>query len=158
MEHFKPERLGDEIRSSEGYLEKLESMIEKCVLGVVILDGFRPNVLFEFGFLTGKKKPIIILQSKGAKINIKSLYIPIEIACEKAGLTKGQFDKMKDPLIDPSKHLSDFGGKHIAYFDWKARESSLDHPTVVLKNELKKNKIQLDKEIENVTLRNIIKS
>jgi nucleoside 2-deoxyribosyltransferase len=157
IEHFRPQRLGDEIRSSEDYLEKLENMIEKCVLGVVILDGFRPNVLFEFGFLIGKKKPIIILQSKNASINIKSLYIPYEKSCEKAGLTRKQFDKMKNPLIDLSKHLSDFGGKHIAYFDWRVRESSADHPSVVLKNELKKNKTQVAKEIENVALRNIMK-
>ncbi len=147
-EHFRPQRLGDEIRSTEDYLETLENMVEKCVLGVIILDGFRPNVLFEFGFLKGREKPIIILQSKDAYINIKSLYMPFEESCKKAGLSKGQFDKLRNPLIDLSKHLSDFGGRHIAKFDWRVRESNLDHLSVVLKAELKKNKTQINKEIE----------
>lgn len=152
-EHFRPQRLGDEIRSTEDYLKTLENMVEKCVLGVIILDGFRPNVLFEFGFLKGKEKPIIILQSKDACINVKSLYIPYGESCDKAGLTKHQFDKLKNPLIDLSKHLSDFGGKHVAYFDWRVRESNVNHLSVVLKDELKKNRIQVNKEIE----RNIMK-
>ena len=72
--NFSPKRLGGEIRSGEDYLNKLEEVIDDCVLGVVILDGFRPNVLFEFGFLLGKGKPVIILQSIDAEINIKTLY------------------------------------------------------------------------------------
>lgn len=147
-EHFRPQRLGDEIRSTEDYLETLENMVEKCVLGVIILDGFRPNVLFEFGFLKGKEKPIIILQSKDACINIKSLYIPFKEACEKANLTKFQFDRLRNPLIDLPEHLSDFGGKHIAYFDWRVRESNLNHLSIVLTDELKKNRTQVAKEIE----------
>ncbi|MBU7026356.1 MAG: hypothetical protein HXS48_05390 [Theionarchaea archaeon] len=54
---FKPQRLGCEMRSGEDYLNKLEKLIEDCVLGIILLDGLRPNILFEFGFLKGKKNP-----------------------------------------------------------------------------------------------------
>ncbi|RMF32215.1 MAG: hypothetical protein D6752_00625 [Candidatus Nitrosothermus koennekii] len=58
---FEPILLGDEVRSGDDYFSKLEELIDKSVLGIVILDGFRPNVLFEFGYLKGKGKPTIIL-------------------------------------------------------------------------------------------------
>jgi len=45
------------MRSGEDYLNKLEKLIEDCVLGIILLDGLRPNILFEFGFLKGKKNP-----------------------------------------------------------------------------------------------------
>ncbi|MCZ7402103.1 MAG: hypothetical protein O8C61_07760 [Candidatus Methanoperedens sp.] len=139
---FRPQRLGDEIRSTEDFLEKLEKLIDNCVLGIIILDGFRPNVIFEFGLLKGRKKPIIVLQSVNASINIKTLFE----SYEEAGLSEKKFKLMKDPLIKISNHLSDFGGKYIAYFDWGAMESENKHPSVVLENELKKNKDQVTKE------------
>jgi hypothetical protein len=71
---YKVNRLGDQIRSGQNYLNKLEQLIDNCVLGIIILDGLRPNVLFEFGFLIGKQKPVIILQSRDAYIGIKTLY------------------------------------------------------------------------------------
>jgi hypothetical protein len=49
--------------------------------------------------------------------------------------------------------LSDFGGKHIAQFDWRVRESNSKHLSVVLKDELKKNRTQVANEMK----RNIMK-
>ena len=89
--NFTPRRLSEEIRSGEDYLEKLEEIISDCVLGVVVLDGFRPNILFEFGYLLGKGKPVIILQSSGAEINIKTLFN----SKKESGLTQGQLNRLK---------------------------------------------------------------
>ena len=61
---FKPQRQSNEIWSGEDYLNNIIELTAKCVLAIVILDGFRPNVLFEFGLLKGKMKPVIILKSK----------------------------------------------------------------------------------------------
>ena len=127
---FYPQRLGDEIKSTEDYLGKLEELIENAVLGIVILDAFRPNVLFEFGFLKGKKKPIILLQSKDTVINVKTLYK----LWQDSGLSEKQFNMLKNPRIDCPSHFSDIAGKHIAYIDCYARESDPNHPSVVLRN------------------------
>ncbi len=59
---FAPKLLGQEIRSTEDYLAKLQDLTSNSVLGIVILDGLRPNVPFEFGFLVGLNKPVILLQ------------------------------------------------------------------------------------------------
>ena len=68
-----------------------------CVLGIVILDGFRPNVLFEFGVLMGLEKPVVLLKDKNAEINIKTLYGDITNQnCKKVtGLTLSKFERPK---------------------------------------------------------------
>ena len=132
---FRPQRLGEEIRSGEDYLEKLTGLVEDSVLGVVILDGFRPNVLFEFGYLMGKKKPTIVLMCEDACVSVKTLYG----SREESGLGQRAFHKLlQDPPVDLSSHLSDFGGKHVARMDWGGRETEPTHPCVVLHRELSK--------------------
>ena len=148
---FNAQRLGDEIRSTEDYLNKLEELIENCVLGIVILDAFRPNVLFEFGFLKGKGKPIILLQTKGAVVNVKTLYK----SDQDSGLSTKYFNMLKNPLIVCSFHFSDFAGKHIAYIDWSVIDTDPNHPSVVLRNELEKNKNHIIEETRNVKTKNI---
>ncbi|MGR3311514.1 MAG: tetratricopeptide repeat protein [Candidatus Brocadiales bacterium] len=148
---FRPQRLGDEIRSTEDYLNKLEELIKNCVLGVVVLDGFRPNVLFEFGFLKGSKKPIILLQSEDAVINVKTLYGSFG----ESGLGNNSFERLKNPSIRPAVHLSDWAGKHIAFINWKANETDPKHPSVVLKEELKKNEDIIIEEARNLKAKNI---
>lgn len=141
-----PQRLGDKIRSSEDYLETLENMVERCSLALIILDGFRPNVLFEFGYIKAKRKPIIILQSKDAKINIKTLYREIGYS----GLSPKYFKMLCNPKIDASFHLSDFGGKHISYIDGEAKTTDDFHPSNVLKKELLNKKGQIAKETTRI--------
>ena len=151
---FKPLRLGDEIRSGEDYLNKLEKLIEDCVLGIVIFDGFRANVLFEYGFLKGRNKPTILLQSKNAFISVKTLYESLAIS----GLGEKGFDKLRNPPINHSFHFSDFSGKHVAYIKWNAREDDPLHPSKVLESELEKNQSAIIEEVTTLTTRNIPKT
>jgi hypothetical protein len=72
---------------------------------------------------------------------------------KESGLTEKNFSMLKNPSINFSFHFSDFGGKHIAYFDWGASETDKKHPSIVLEDEIKKNRTQ----IEKVKLRNITK-
>ena len=132
---FKPLRLGEEIRTTEDYLEKLAEIVEESVLGVVILDGFRPNVLLEFGFLLGTGKPTIALVCKGACVSVKTLYA----SHAESGLSEKTFERrLLNPQIDLPKHLSDFAGKHVTRTDWTASEADPNHPSAVLARELDK--------------------
>jgi tetratricopeptide (TPR) repeat protein len=150
---FNPKRLGDEIRSSEDYLEKLETIVNNCSLGLIILDGFRPNVLFEFGYLKAKNKPIIILKSDDAAINIKTLFRETS----DSGLTSKQFRGLCNPKVDVSFHLSDFAGKHVSKIDWKTQEKDPLHPSQVLLKEINKKKREIIDETIRIKTMNISK-
>jgi tetratricopeptide (TPR) repeat protein len=143
---FKPQRLSHEIWSGEDYLNKIIDLTDKCVLAIVILDGFRPNVLFEFGLLKGRLKPVIILKSRQATINIKSLFR----TTQDSGLTVEEFRRLDNPIIDGPYHLSDFAGKHVSQIDIEAGEQEQQHPSVVLKKELAKNRSTIEEEIKKV--------
>jgi tetratricopeptide (TPR) repeat protein len=144
---YNPKRLGDDIRSGEDYMAKLQEMAGESVLGVVVFDGFRPNVLFEFGFLKGLGKPVILIQDKNATINVRTFYKN----CREAGLSENVFDtKLKNPCINLPEHFSDFAGKHIAYVNWKTRETDNLHPSQVLQRELEKNQHAITEEIKRV--------
>ncbi|HML78537.1 tetratricopeptide repeat protein [Geobacter sulfurreducens] len=52
---------------------QLIEFLNKCAFAVIILDGFRPNVLFEYGVLVGLRKPCIVLLEENATIDIQSL-------------------------------------------------------------------------------------
>ena len=149
---FKAQRLGEEIRSAEDYLDKLTDLIRQSVLGLVVLDGFRPNVLFEFGFLLGKGKPTILLMCKGACVSVKTLYASVD----ESGLSQRSFDLLlHDPPIDLARHLSDLAGKHIAWMDWGGVDSDPDHPAAVLARELDKSEDSILEEARRVVARDM---
>jgi hypothetical protein len=85
---FRPQRLGCKIRSGEEYLNKVTELIDSSVLVVVILDGFRPNVLFEFGFTQGKilklDVNVRICYISAGEMNVEALreqYPSLSIGC-----------------------------------------------------------------------------
>jgi tetratricopeptide (TPR) repeat protein len=51
---------------------QLREFLNACSLAIIILDGFRPNVIFEYGILVGLRKPCIVLLEQNATIDIKS--------------------------------------------------------------------------------------
>ncbi len=145
---FSPIRLGNNIVSDEDYLAKISELIPKCQLALVILDGLRPNVLFEFGYLKALNKILIILKSNKGLISIKSLY---KNHLE-SGLQDKHFqNKLREPRIDINFHISDFAGKHVQPFDIdeeKDDEKTLDR---VLLKEIEAKKESLKKNIIKAT-------
>jgi hypothetical protein len=119
---FKPIYLSDETKPLQHYGKTFEQLARDCALGIVILDGLRPNVLLEFGILLGKNKPIIPLQDKKACVAIKSFYQQI---CQGSGLTEHQFSKLKDPSLGFFSHISDLQGLKVEVVD---KDASLDDP------------------------------
>ena len=108
---FKVLLLSDEIKPLRHYGETFQQLAEGCALGIIILDGLRPNVLLEFGILMGKNKPIIPLQDKKATVAIKSFYQQNK---EKTGgLTSKQFNDLKEPPLGFFSYISDLQGLHV---------------------------------------------
>lgn len=126
--------LSDETLTDEHFGKTFEELAEGCVLGVVVFDGFRPNVLFEYGYLRGKDKPLILLQDKVACVAIKSYYR----SCDMSGLTQRQYDLLTEPPIGNFDYLSDRAGIKVSQVDRNANLTSSYHPKNVVKNELKK--------------------
>jgi len=149
--NFKVNRLGAEIMSGQDYLIKLKELIDSCVLGVIILDGLRPNVVFEFGFLLGKQKPFIVLQSKGATVSIKGLYS----RQAESGLDAQQFANLLEPKLEIKDMLSDFAGKHLSEFDWSVAKTDSLHAISILNREIRKIKSEIQKETRNVKTKGI---
>ena len=72
---FSVKKLSDETLPDEHFGESFESLAEKCALAVVVFDGFRPNVLFEYGYLRGIGKVILPIKNHTASIAVRSLYV-----------------------------------------------------------------------------------
>jgi hypothetical protein len=84
--------------SGGSQLQQVSDLIEKCAFAVVVLDGLRPNVVFEYGIIHGKNKPTILLKEEHASVDIRGLHnlagdlnvVPVKIDVDK------QFSDVKD--------------------------------------------------------------
>ena len=136
---FKISKLCDKTLPDRHFGENFERLAEDCILGIVILDGFRPNVLFEYGFLRGKNRVILPLQDRKACIAVKSFY-PIHEHIDSpdikanTGLTRLQFDKLKEPAIGYFTELSDRHGINVVCIDCDADLDSPEHPKKKIKS------------------------
>jgi hypothetical protein len=84
-------RLDEQLKSGDSQYQELTDQLASCSFAIVVLDGFRPNVLFEYGILKGLKKPCIVLLEQAALVDIQGYYadasmapkdlVPIDTAC-----------------------------------------------------------------------------
>lgn len=89
--HFEVELTPSALESGASQREQVIALIERCAFAVVILEGLRPNVLFEYGILQGKNKPVILLKEESATVDIPGYYgdapglqiYPVEIDVDK---------------------------------------------------------------------------
>jgi nucleoside 2-deoxyribosyltransferase len=150
---FRVVLLKDEAKDLSLYSEEFLRAAKNCVLGVVILDGFRPNVLFEFGILIGLEKPVVLLRDKNAEINIKTLYGDItDNNCKKAtGLTRSKFEDLKNPPIKSgsSPQFSDISMK-VSEYDHDASKSEPEHISQLLGSNIGNIKAKIEKEGEKL--------
>jgi len=139
--------LKEEARNLSVYSEEFLRAAKDCVLGIVILDGFRPNVLFEFGVLIGLEKPVVLLKDKNAEINIKTLYgrVDHENCRNITGLTYLKFEMLKNPSIisNSCAQFSDLS-MNISEYDHEAAKRDEKH----IFNQLKSNISRIRAEIE----------
>lgn len=135
---FSVHKLKDVTAPDKHFGETFEEIAEECVLGIVILDGFRPNVLFEYGYLRGKGIIVLPVQHNKACVSIKGLYALSEKPTEKeikekTCLTEAQFRRLIEPPIGFFGQLSDRHGINIIEIDCYAELTSPNHPKVRVK-------------------------
>ena len=147
---FKPTFLSDEVKPLQQYGRTFEQLAEDCALGIVILDGLRPNVLLEFGILLGKKKPIIPLQDKSATVALKSFY---QKDYRKSGLTSQQFNRdLKEPSLGSFFHISDLQGLHVEKVNKDASICDPEYPAAVIDKSIEKLRSEIIEEYKKRSL------
>jgi len=149
---FKPIYLSDEIKPLQQYGKTFEQLAEDCALGIVILDGLRPNVLLEFGILLGKYKPIIPLQDEKACVAIKSFYQQI---CQGSGLTQSQFSRLKEPSLGFFSHISDLQGLKVEVVDKDASLHDSKYPKNVTEKAIDKLMPRIIEEYNELSLKSV---
>lgn len=121
---IEPYYLSKQIRGGRLYPQVLQEMITQSDMGIVILDGLRPNVTFEYGLLIRKNIDVIPLKKSDARYSIKSLFYNPEIDDLDPSLAFGDFHfnkaalkNLREPLLNINLHFSDCQGKHIVEYD-----------------------------------------
>lgn len=83
---------------------QIVELVKDCAFAVVVLDGLRPNVTYEYGLLVAHQKPTILLQEESATVDIKSL----------VGETVSI--GVNPPVLSVDAHFSDIKG--VNYAKW----------------------------------------
>src|ERR1700674_1409816 len=91
------------LTSGSSQLQEIERQITQSAIGVVCLDGLRPNVLHEYGFMRGQNKPVILLKKEKAAVDIR--HFILEAAPE-----------LENPTLNMDVHVSNL--KDIHYAKW----------------------------------------
>ena len=123
--------LGQQVKSGDSQYAKLIEYLNTSSFAVVILDGFRPNVLFEFGILKGLMKPCIVLLEKNATVDISNYY------------AKSKGKKSNNPKIDIDKHFSDVKDRYHVIYDRNNHKELRE----ILKEQYEKLKSDIDKSV-----------
>ncbi len=72
--HFDVTLTPSALESGASQREKIGDLIAHCEFAVVILDGLRPNVIFEYGIIQGKGRPVFLFKEAEATVDIKGLF------------------------------------------------------------------------------------
>jgi hypothetical protein len=103
--HFEIKLTPSALESGASQRAQIISLIEAATFAVVILDGLRPNVVFELGIIHGRGMPVLLFKESEAVVDIQGLYSnpPAEL-------------RVSPPTINLDTQLSDI--KDINYATW----------------------------------------
>jgi hypothetical protein len=73
-EHFQVVLTPSALESGASQRDQITALIDGCKFSIVVLDGLRPNVVFEYGILHGKGIPVILLKEKNSEVDIRGYY------------------------------------------------------------------------------------
>ena len=72
--HFEVRLTPSVLVSGASQRDRITELIKDCTFAVVILDGLRPNVVFEYGVIHGYEKPAILFKEVNAQVDVSSYY------------------------------------------------------------------------------------
>jgi hypothetical protein len=72
--HYELKLTPSALESGASQREQIIELVENCSFAVVILDGLRPNVVFELGLIHAKRKPLMLFKESDAVVDILGLY------------------------------------------------------------------------------------
>jgi hypothetical protein len=93
------------LESGASQRQQISDLIRDCAFAVVVLDGLRPNVVFEYGMLHAMGKPVILLKEEEAQVDIRSFF------------KGGPELAVSDVLIDMDSQFSNV--KDLFYATWR---------------------------------------
>jgi hypothetical protein len=91
------------LTSGQSQLKEIEKQITQCAFAIVCLDGLRPNVIHEYGFMRGTDKPVILLKRENATVDVR-LFL------------QRTAPELENPALLIDSHLSNL--KDINYATW----------------------------------------
>ncbi len=134
IQKYKVVRLDQHLKSGDSQFTELTDLLNTCCFAIIILDGFRPNVLFEYGVLKGLGKPCIVLLEENATADIQGFF------------TDQDKVSVSAPAIDIDKHFSDVKDRfYVRYNRNKPKEIR-----ATLQAEFTKHKKQIENEFLNI--------
>jgi hypothetical protein len=120
------------LESGADQLSQINELINECAFSIVVLDGLRPNVTYEFGRLSAKDKPLILIKEKTATVDIKSLVAS-------GAPTAGEI-AVANPLLNVDTHFSNV--KSIAHVQWDKSDAAATVKVILHEYRKKKDKIK----------------
>lgn len=111
---------------------KFEQEATKCPLIIVVLDGLSPQVIYQYGFLKGKQKQLLLMQDKQSFVDVKSLYS----AEGETGLTSEEYERFKPPFMKECPFFRVFHDENVIEVDSKVSSDSPIHPRNAIKNKI----------------------
>jgi hypothetical protein len=103
--HFEIKLTPSALESGASQRVQIMSLIEKAAFAVVVLDGLRPNVVFELGMIHGKNMPVLLFKESDAVVDILGLY----------SSPSAEF-RVTPPAVNLDTQLSDL--KDLNYATW----------------------------------------
>lgn len=115
------------LESGADQRSQIIDLIEKCSFAVVVLDGLRPNVTYEYGLLEAYGKPVILLKEQSATVDLNSL-----VGTVNPGVAS--------PALNIDSHFSDVKG--VNYAVWNRLEPAATVKIIWQEYKKKKSKIR----------------
>lgn len=91
------------LTSGQSQLTQIEKEISDSAFGIVCLDGLRPNVVHEWGYMRGLGKPVILLKKEDATVDVRHF-------------VETSVPQLQNPKLRMDAHLSNL--KDINYACW----------------------------------------
>jgi len=114
--HFDLRLTPSALESGADQHSQIVDLIKECTFAVVVLDGLRPNVTYEYGLLEALDKPIILLKEQHATVDIRS-FIDESVDLD-----------VTSPVLKIDNHFSNIKG--VYYAEWNRLDPAATVKTI----------------------------